>query len=87
MAVRNPGIGAQQAAYTQTYSTAARTVPNATAAAVVTTAATNVAPYGYSQAQADALVTAVNAAQDDILALKKLINALIDDSQALGFAA
>lgn len=83
MAVTNPGIGPTQAAYTQTYSTAARTVPAATAAGVVTTAATNVAPYGFTQAQADALVAAVNADQADLLALKKVVNALIDDLQAL----
>lgn len=76
----------QQAAYTQTYSTAARTVPNATAVAVVTTAATNSSPYGFAQAQADAIPVAINALEADVLALKKVITALIDDLQAVGIA-
>lgn len=76
-----------QAAYTQTYATAARSVPAATQAAVATTAATALTPNGYStSAQADAIVAAVNAAAADILALKKVVNALIDDLQALNLA-
>ena len=56
----------------------------ATAANVVTTAATLVA-YGYTQAQADAIPVAINATQADVLALKKLIVALINDlSKTLG---
>ena len=68
----------QPAAYTLTYSTAVRTVPAATAAAVVTTAATLVA-YGYTQAQADSIPVAINAMQADMLELKKLIVSLIND--------
>jgi len=67
------------AAYTLTYSTAVRTVPVATAAAVVTTAATLVA-YGYTQAQADSIPVAINAMQADMLELKKLIVSLINDA-------
>ena len=68
----------QPAAYTLTYSTAVRTVPAATAANVVTTAATLVA-YGFTQAQADSIPVAINAMQADMLELKKLIVSLIND--------
>jgi hypothetical protein len=77
---------AQPGAYTQTYSTPARVVPAATATAVATTAATNSSPYGFTQAQADALVAAVNALIVDVLALRKVNNALIDDLQSVGLA-
>lgn len=73
------------AAYTQTYTTAAKSVPAPTAAAVATTASTTGA-YGFTQTQADALVSAVNALVADSLANKKTINAIIDDLQALGLA-
>lgn len=74
------------AAYTQTYATAARVNPNATALAVLTTAS-GLASFGYTQAQADSIPVAINAIEADLLAIKKLVNALIDDSQALGVAA
>lgn len=78
---------ARNGAYTQTFSTAARTVPNATAVSVATTAATQTTPFGFSTgAQADAIVTNLNALIVDVDLLKRVINALIDDSQALGFA-
>ena len=101
--------GAPTSAYTQTYSTAAKTVPNATVAAqsdtvgaaVASTGATAVSPYGYTEAQANAIVanvntlktdaaahttaiTAINALAADVLALKKVITAIIDDGQTLG---
>lgn len=73
------------AAYTQTYSAAARTVPAATVVAVATDAATQTVPFGYaSQAQADAIPVAVNANAADLLALKKVVNSIIDDLQAQG---
>ncbi len=75
--------GSVGSAYTQTYSTASKTVPAATQAAVVTTGAA-LTSYGYTEAQANALVAAVNAAGADILALKQVVNALIDDLQAAG---
>lgn len=75
-------------AYTQTYTTADRVHPAATAGAVAATAATNVAPFGYlTAAQADAIPIAVNAIEADLLVVKKLVNALIDDLQAKGLAA
>jgi hypothetical protein len=74
----------QATAYTLTYNTAARVVPAATAANVVTTASTLVA-YGFTQAQADSIPVAINATQADVVALKKLIVALINDlSKTLG---
>ncbi len=71
-------------AYTQTYSTAARTVPNDTAVAVATDAATATVPYGYTQSQADAIVTGVNALLADLDATKKVLNSVIDDLQTYG---
>lgn len=75
----------QQAAYTQTYATAARVVPAATVAAVLTTAAA-LTSYGFTQAQADSIPVAINALAADVLALKKVITAIIDDLQAVGIA-
>jgi hypothetical protein len=72
--------------YTQTYATADTTIPTATAASVATTAATNSSPYGYAQAQADAIVTNLNAVIADNLQNRKLLNSLIDTLQALGLA-
>ena len=77
----------QSAAYTQTYSTALRTVNNPTTTAVATTAATQTTPWGFdSQAQADSLPVQINACQADILELKKNVTALIDDLQAVRIA-
>lgn len=47
-----------------------------TSAAVATTSATNSSPYGFSQAQADALIVSHNAAVVDIAALTVLVNEL-----------
>jgi hypothetical protein len=72
---------AQAAAYTKTYSTASRTIPNATFTNLSTTAATNVAPYGFSTStQADEIATKVNALAADVLILKQLIVSLVNDS-------
>ncbi len=69
------------AAYTKTYSTASRVIPVATFTNLVTTAATNVSPYGFTtQAQADAIATKVNALAADVLILKQLIVSLVNDS-------
>jgi hypothetical protein len=71
----------QASAYTKTYSTASRTIPNATFTNLVTTAATNVAPYGFTTAaQADAIATKTNALAADVLILKQLIVSLVNDS-------
>jgi hypothetical protein len=76
----------KSSAYTLTYSTQARTVPAATVAAVATTASTSSTPFGFAQAQADAIPVAINALAADVLALKKVIVALVADSQAVGIA-
>ena len=76
---------ARTSAFTQTYATASRTVPANTSAAVSTTAATNVAPYGYdSAAQADAIPVAINALRNDVDNAKKVINQILDDLQLYG---
>lgn len=72
-------------AYTQTYSTATKTHNNPTATSISTTAATNIAPWGYStQAQADAIVAAINALITDVANVKQVLNAVIDDNQTIG---
>ena len=71
----------QAAAYTKTYATASRVIPVATFTNLVATAATNVAPYGFTTAaQADAIATKVNALAADVLILKQLIVSLVNDS-------
>lgn len=72
-------------AYTQTYSTAVKTVPNATVLSVATTAATQTTPFGYAgAAQADAIPVAINALAADVLEIKKVVTAIIDDLQITG---
>ncbi|MGB8355777.1 MAG: hypothetical protein WCD79_17900 [Chthoniobacteraceae bacterium] len=46
-----------------------------TSATVATTTATNSSPYGYSQAQANAIVTELNAVVADVAAIKTALNA------------
>mgnify|MGYP001557764864 CR=1 FL=1 len=70
-------------AYTQTYATATRTHSNITASTVVTTAA-GLAIYGFTEAQANAVVAAVNALRVDVLNVKQVLNSLLDDLQNLG---
>ena len=76
----------QAAAYTQTYSTAARTVPAATALTPPAggTGATGGA-YDTS-GNRDLMIASITATQADLLALKQVVNAIIDDLQALRFA-
>jgi hypothetical protein len=82
------GIARTKTTYTQTYDTAASTVPAATVAAVAETAATQTTPYGYADAaQADAIPVAINALTADVLALRKVVTQLIDDLQAAGIAS
>jgi hypothetical protein len=71
-------------AYTQTYSTAARTVPEATVVAQVTTALVDAVTGNFAYdtaAQGEAIPVAINALAADLLALKKVVTALIDDLQ------
>ncbi len=79
-------LGLTKTTYTQTYNTAATTVPDATVAAVATTAA-GLAAYGYTEAQANAIPVAINALAADVLALKKVITSLIDTLQTNNIAA
>lgn len=71
--------------FTQTYSTQSATVGNMAAAAVATTPAA-LASYGYTQAQADAIVTALNNLITDVTNSKKNITSIIDALQASGLA-
>jgi hypothetical protein len=64
------------------YTASSLAVKAPVAAAVPTTAATNTSPYGFSQAQADALITAVNALIADLASDKQVLNAVIDELQA-----
>jgi len=74
--------------YTQTYSTTSRTVPNTTAVKPAATAATNVAPYGFTTAaQADAIRTCTNNLVDDVNNVKNVLNQLLDDLQAKGIVS
>lgn len=72
-------------AFTQTYSTATRTHSNLTTSDMDTTAATNVAPYGFvTAAQADAIATKFNQLVDDVENAKQVLNQVIDDLQLNG---
>lgn len=84
----------QPSAYTQTYTTAAKTVPAATAATLTDstggTADTTLAAVEATYTQATVrnnfadLAAMVNKLTADDLAIKKVINSLVDDLQALG---
>jgi hypothetical protein len=73
-----------QSVYTQTYSTADRTVANATATAVGDIGATNGGWGCDSEAHMDSIHTALDALIADVLQLKKVVTALIDDLQEAG---
>jgi len=76
---------ARPSAYTQTFSTADKTHAARTSAATATTASTQTTPWGFStQAQADAIVTNLNAVRADLDDTAQLLNSVIDDLQALG---
>jgi hypothetical protein len=73
--------------YTQTYSTAARTVPEATVVAQVTTALVDSVTGNFAYdtaAQGEAIPVAINALAADLLALKKVVTALINDLRTAG---
>jgi len=54
----------------------------ATAVAVATTASTSTTPFGYSQAQADAIVTNLNALIVDVAALRTYLGTIHTDASA-----
>ena len=72
------------AAYTQTYSTADRTVPAATQS-TPPAGGTGTTAGAYDTAEnRDLMIASITAGAADLLALKKVVNALIDDLQASG---
>lgn len=73
--------------YTQTYSTAARTVPNATAIAAPAGGTGATAGAYDSAAHRDAMITSHNALLADVDALRQVVTALIDDLQANNLAS
>lgn len=71
-------------AYTQTYTTAAKTVPNATAVNPPA-GGTGTAAGGYdTAANRNLMITSLTNVIADVDALRKVVTALIDDLQALG---
>jgi hypothetical protein len=76
---------ARPAAYTQTFATASRTVPNPTA--TVPAATNTLGGWGFaSSAEMTTFVNEIKNLITDDENLRKNINALIDDHQSLGFA-
>lgn len=76
----------QAANYTQTYATAARTVPVATAS-TPPAGGTGAAAGAYdTSGNRDLMIASITATQADLLALKQVVNSIIDDLQALRFA-
>jgi len=68
--------------YTQTYATAARTVPAATAL-TPPVGGTGATAGAYDTAgNRDLMIASITATQADLLALKQVVNGLIDDLQA-----
>lgn len=74
----------QASAYTQTYSTASKTVPNATASNPPAGGTGATAGAYDTAANRNAMITSLTNNIADVLALKKVVNALIDDLQAIG---
>jgi hypothetical protein len=75
---------ARPSAYTQTYSTASKTHAAITQLACPA-GGTGTAAGGWSTAaNRDLAIASINAARNDIANLKQVVNALIDDLQALG---
>lgn len=78
---------ARAAAYTQTYATAARTHTALTSAAMPAGGAGAAAGAWDTAANRDQAIAEFAALRTDVTQLKNLLNALIDDLQALGFVA
>jgi hypothetical protein len=74
-------------AYTQTYSTASKTVPNATASNPPAGGTGTTAGAYDTAANRDAMITSLTNEIADLAALKKVVNSLIDDLQALGLVS
>jgi hypothetical protein len=82
-----PRIPASPSTYTQTYSTALRTVANATASAPPAGGVGATAGAYDTAAHRDEMITSLTANIADVLALKKVVNGLIDDLQSIGLIA
>lgn len=76
--------GARPAAYTIAGPAASRTLSAPTAVAPASTAATNVTPYGFAQAQANAIKDAVINLVADHAALQGVVRQLLADLAAYG---
>ena len=82
-----PTVPESPTAFTLTYDTAADTVPAATVAAVATTGSTTTTPYGFTtSAQADSIPVNINALTADVLALRKVLVAVINTLIAAALA-
>jgi len=79
--------GAQGSAYTQTYSTAGRTVAAVTATNPPAGGTGATAGAYDTAANRDAMITSLTAVIADVLDIKKNLNAVIDDLQAAGISA
>lgn len=93
LAMTSTGIGfhgvtpiARPSAYTQTYSTASRTMPALTSSAVSATAIKeNGSAWCFtSESEIDDLIAAINALRTDVDNGKKVTNQILDDLQAYG---
>lgn len=78
---------AQRTTYTQTYATAAKTHTALTSAAMPAGGVGAAAGAWDTAANRDQAIAEFAALRTDVTQLKNLINALIDDLQALGFVA
>jgi hypothetical protein len=74
----------QPSAYTQTYSTTSRTVPNATASNPPAGGTGATAGAYNTAANRNLMITSLTNNIADVAELKKVVNSLIDDLQALG---
>ena len=90
-AVSEPKIGffghaasVQPSAYTQTYSTASKTVPNATASNPPPGGTGAMAGAYDTAAHRDAMMPSLTNNIAEVLALKKVVNAIIDHLQSMG---
>lgn len=74
-------------AITQTYNTADATHAARTATVVDATAATDVTPFGFTEAQANDIIAQINHLRADQLDTAQLLNFVIDRLQAAGHFA
>lgn len=75
---------ARPTAYTQTYATAARTVPTATQVTPPAGGAGAAAGAWDTAGNRDLAIASITAGAADLVELKKVVNSIIDDLQAVG---